>query len=217
MMPNYQLAEKVTIAMEEANPAWLVELIETNKLVSFLTTRINEFKLQFVREMEGKPQGEELYVMESLMPMLTTFPHGKDRTPLTPTQRTMLETQLGEYEEAANVANNKAKINAGEAPAALSAELCDIDGQTKFANWININPNGSVSITSGEYGTSPDQFLGAEDHEQWVAVPAAAKDALLFALLKDKYAGNRSAVYDFKQYLTERGIPMNEDFWISFN
>ena len=68
-------------------------------------------------------------------------------------------------------------------PFTASAELCDIDGQTKFASWVTIKPEGTVSMSSIEVGTSPNQFLGAEDHEQWVDVPASAKDALVFELL----------------------------------
>jgi hypothetical protein len=97
------------------------------------------------------------------------------------------------------------------------SELCDIDGQTKFANWLEINSNGTVSMSSIEVGTSPNQFLDAQDHEQWMAVPAAAKDALLFALLKEKYTGNRSALFDFKEFLKQHNIPQKSDFWISFN
>ena len=102
-------------------------------------------------------------------------------------------------------------------PFTASADLCNVDGQTKFSNWLEIKTDGRVSISSIELGSSPNQFLGAQDHESWVEVPASAKDALLFNLLKDKYAGNPGAVYDFKNYLTEHGIPLKEDFWVSFN
>jgi len=217
MMTNHQLAKTVAIAMEETCPAWLAELIKTKKLASFLTTRINEFKLQYVREMEGKSRGEELYVMESLMPMLTTFPEGQSKKPLTPAQKTILREQLFDYAEADGEAENTESSNAEKSPTKMSAELCNIDGQTNFSNWVEINSNGSVSISSIEVGTSPTQFLGAEDNESWVVVPATDKDALLLALLKEKYAGNPGAVYDFKQFLTKNGIPLVEDFWFSFN
>lgn len=102
-------------------------------------------------------------------------------------------------------------------PFTAKAELCDQDGQTKFASWVAINPNGALSMSSIDVGTSPNQFLEAEDHEQWVAVPASAKDALLFELLKEKYTGNPSALLDFKEFLKKHGIPQTSDFWISFN
>ena len=37
------------------------------------------------------------------------------------------------------------------------------------------------------------------------------------SLLKEKYTGNRSALFDFKKFLKKHGIPQKSDFWISFN
>ena len=98
-----------------------------------------------------------------------------------------------------------------------SAELCNIDGKTKFSNRLEIAPDGSVMIHQIDIGQAPDKFCNADDNEYWVEVPAAAKDALLFALLKDKYAGNPGAVTDFEKYLIQHGIPQKTDFWVSFD
>lgn len=100
MMTNLQLAQTVVAALTEANPAYLLALANSHRLPDFLAKRIAAFKLQFVREMDGKPKQAELTVMEGLLPMLTHFPMASQRPTLTPPQQAMVEAQMEQYAEA---------------------------------------------------------------------------------------------------------------------
>ena len=99
MMPQRQLAKMVTDAMEETCPARLIQLAESNQLVTHLAAKVQRFKLQYVRQMEGKPRAADPLVMESLLPMLTEHPTQQNPQPLTPEQSRKVELALDQFEE----------------------------------------------------------------------------------------------------------------------
>lgn len=99
MMPQRQLAKMVTDAMEDSCPARLIQLAESNQLVTHLTAKVQRFKLQYLRQMEGKPRAADPLVMESLLPMLTEHQTAKERPFLTPEQSRKVELALDQYEE----------------------------------------------------------------------------------------------------------------------
>jgi hypothetical protein len=106
MMGARQLGKTVTEAMQEACPDRLMHLTLAGQLPTFLDKRIQAFKLQFVREMEGKPYPQaELTVIDSLMPMLIEFQPEKNPRELTTRELNQVEEALDQYEELA-VSNN---------------------------------------------------------------------------------------------------------------
>jgi hypothetical protein len=119
MMPARQLAKMVTDAMEEACPARLVQLAESNQLVEYLTRKIQAFKLQYVRAMDGKPRAADPMVMESLLPMLAEHPTQKNPQPLTPEQSRRVETALDQFEEQ-NQRQNQQATSPAESSVAIS-------------------------------------------------------------------------------------------------
>lgn len=112
MLPKRQLALIVVQALLEANPARLAQLAESGQLVNFLQKRIETFKLQFARQMNGQPRAAELTIIESLLPMLAEFPTAKDRPTLTRPQYQKVEEAMDQYEEQNSEAMSPAEFNA---------------------------------------------------------------------------------------------------------
>ncbi len=99
MLTNPQKAEAVVAALEEENPQLLAELLkEPPRLLALINDRVQKYNLEYVRRMQGQPQGEEMFVVESLMPMLTEFPE-KPGPKLTPAQEKLARKVLDQYED----------------------------------------------------------------------------------------------------------------------
>lgn len=99
-----------------------------------------------------------------------------------------------------------------------------------------LDSEGELMLSGVDVGKAPLEFWGDSDYEFWVVVAAEAVgrvraallaardpdapplrqrgDALLMALLEERYGGDPRAVDAFKDFLRERDIPLDFGSWI---
>ena len=99
MLNQYQKAEIVADALEEASPQLLAQLAESGELKAKFEERVSAFNLELVRRMENLPENRYLEVEESLLPMLTEFPKSPNQQPLSLSQRQKVLQNLAKWEE----------------------------------------------------------------------------------------------------------------------
>jgi hypothetical protein len=233
MLTKTTKAEAVLAALEEASPQLLVHLVESGELKKKLTDRVKAFNLQFARMMENRDPRESLDVVESLMPMLTEFPRSQDQTPLTPEQRQAVETTLDQWldEQPKSVVINSLVTPEASSPDRnfgddqpdcadsnqprnpKSVRICECDGVTASTTDAKIMPDGSLQLSGYDIGKAAEQFIGHDDYEYDVIVKSEDKDALLLALLADRFRGDSLACTHFKQYLDAKSIQYDFDTW----
>lgn len=97
MLTNLQKGQAVVAAMEENQPQLLAHLAQTNKLAETLDSRVKAYNQEYVKRMKGADPREEGEIVESLMPMLTEFPHSQNPKPLSSQQQTLAYRQLQEW------------------------------------------------------------------------------------------------------------------------
>jgi hypothetical protein len=112
-MNPLQVAQTITAALEESQPARLIELARTGELVKFLRQQAEPFYREYARQMEGQPKGAQLYILEGLMPMLTEFPPEPRRTRLTAKDRKLIEDAQYQYAEEAFSPENPPAATSG--------------------------------------------------------------------------------------------------------
>lgn len=79
--------------------------------------------------------------------------------------------------------------------------------------WIEARDDGSVGLAAQDIGKTVEQAFGDSDYEFWFGVKAEAKDALLIALLKDKFAGRMQAVDEFRAFCAANAITGEGGSW----
>jgi hypothetical protein len=79
--------------------------------------------------------------------------------------------------------------------------------------YLRVSPNGAVRIDAQDMGKTVEEIWGDSDYEFWVDVPEVEIQKLLFALLKEKYAGRPGAVDEFKDFCQANGIENKWDSW----
>ena len=79
--------------------------------------------------------------------------------------------------------------------------------------WIEARGDGSVGLAAQDIGKTVEAVWGDSDYEFWFGVKAEQKDALLLALLKDKYAGRTQAVDEFRAFCAAAGIAGEGGSW----
>ncbi len=87
------------------------------------------------------------------------------------------------------------------------------EGDTSSTTDAKIMPDGSLQLSGYDIGEAAQQFVGHDDYEYDVTVEPAHKDALLLALLADRFHGDSRASSHFQQYLDAKGIPYDFDTW----
>lgn len=70
-----------------------------------------------------------------------------------------------------------------------------------------ITPDGDLLLVGREELPAAEQAAGPGEHEYWLRVPAAAKDAALLSLLENFFGGNAMAVSDLRALLLATGVP----------
>jgi hypothetical protein len=79
-----------------------------------------------------------------------------------------------------------------------AAELYRQEGtNSRFVN-LTVKPDGSVLMETQDMGEYVERIWGDSDYEFWMDVPAGALPKLVFALLRDRYAGRAGAVDEFR-------------------
>ena len=94
-----------------------------------------------------------------------------------------------------------------------SAEVFRKEGDPFRSVNLSINADGSVRLEAQDMGTRVEEIWGDSDYEFWVDVPATALCKLVFALLREKYAGRDKAVDELTAFCKREGI---EHKWGSY-
>lgn len=120
--------------------------------------------------------------------------------------------------------------------ARLHCELYIERGETSRFLDATIDTEGKLTLSGVDVGKAPLEFWGDSDYEFWVIVarehtglvreallaardPDAPRlrlrgDALLMALIEERYRGDPRAIDAFKDFLRERDIPLEFGSWI---
>ena len=77
-----------------------------------------------------------------------------------------------------------------------------------------VNADGSVRVDTQDMGKRVEEIWGDSDYEFWVDVPAGALPKLVFALLREKYAGRARAVDEFTAFCKQENIEHEWDSWV---
>ena len=101
----------------------------------------------------------------------------------------------------------------GAQPGGLSRRIYEDRGETSRFISAEIGPGGELTLIGQDVGKAPQEWWGDEDYEFWVSVPTAQKDALLLALLEQRYRGNPAAVELFRDFLSAQGIEFEFKTW----
>ena len=80
-----------------------------------------------------------------------------------------------------------------------SAELYRHEGPEKQLVTVSVGPDG-VDLGALDSGPLVQQAWGRDYYEFWVDVPAGEIHNLLFALLRERYAGRNDAVDEFRLF-----------------
>ena len=94
-----------------------------------------------------------------------------------------------------------------------SAELYRQEGNNSRFVRLTVKPDGSVSLETQDMGEYVERIWGDSDYEFWMDVPAGALTKLVFALLRDRYAGHSGAVDEFRDFCKKQQI---EHKWASW-
>ncbi len=79
---------------------------------------------------------------------------------------------------------------------------------------LSVNADGSVRFDAQDMGKQVEEVWGDSDYEFWVDVPATALRKLVFALLREKYAGRARAVDEFTAFCKREEIEHKWDSWV---
>jgi hypothetical protein len=93
-----------------------------------------------------------------------------------------------------------------------SAELYRQGGPEKQLVTLSVGPDG-VELGALDAGPLVQQTWGRDYYEFWVDVPADEIHNLLFALLRERYAGRNDAVDEFRTFCEKEGIKHKWGSW----
>ena len=79
---------------------------------------------------------------------------------------------------------------------------------------LSVERDGLVRLDAQDMGKLVEEIWGDGDYEFWIDVPGAAIHKLVFALLRDRYAGRSGAVDEFGAFCKKEGIDHKWDSWI---
>jgi len=80
------------------------------------------------------------------------------------------------------------------------AELAVKQDQDYSSVQLYLDNDGAIQMFGYDSGPGVQAFFCKDDYECWVTVPPAAVGRLAFALLKEKFTGNLSAVHDLRDF-----------------
>jgi hypothetical protein len=95
-----------------------------------------------------------------------------------------------------------------------AAELYREQGTNSRFVSLTVKPDGSVLMETQDMGENVERIWGDSDYEFWIDVPAAALPKLVFALLRDRYAGQAGAVDQFRDFCKKEAIEHKWDSWV---
>lgn len=77
----------------------------------------------------------------------------------------------------------------------------------------SITDDGSLQVDAYDVGTAVDDAFGDSDLERWLKIAPPYKDALLLALLADRFGGHNLAFWEIGDFLEVNGIPVESGSW----
>lgn len=69
------------------------------------------------------------------------------------------------------------------------------------------HPDGGIALEGHDVGEAPRRSFGSDDYEYTLTIPADGLQQLALALLKDRLAGDLSAVSTLRSICSEHDIP----------
>jgi hypothetical protein len=93
-----------------------------------------------------------------------------------------------------------------------SIELARQEGEEFRSVQLSVSAAGA-RLGAQDIGSFVEQVWGREEYEFWVDVEGAAMPNLVFALLKEKFAGRSDAVEAFRDFCRLNGVPHKFDTW----
>ncbi len=94
-----------------------------------------------------------------------------------------------------------------------STELYRQEGTNSRFVRLTVEPDGSVFMETQDMGEHVERIWGDSDYEFWIDVPAGALTRLVFALLRDRYAGRAGAVDEFRDFCKKQQVDHKWDSW----
>jgi hypothetical protein len=79
---------------------------------------------------------------------------------------------------------------------------------------LDVSETGAVKIEAQDMGKVVEEMWGNSDYEFWVEIPESEVQGLLFALLKEKYAGLSGSVDEFREFCEQNNIKHRWDSWV---
>lgn len=84
---------------------------------------------------------------------------------------------------------------------------------TFFTIDAEVTQEGNVVVSSFDLGAGPKAFFGSSESEHYVTVKAPHVPSMLLHLMSERFKSE----YEYKEWLTERGIPYETFTWIPTN
>jgi hypothetical protein len=88
------------------------------------------------------------------------------------------------------------------------------DGKESRSIRLYAQGDGGIRLGAQDMGPAVESAWGDSDYEFWVDVPPAAMRQLAMSLLRDRYAGNRNAVDEFRSYCERNSIEHEFSSWV---
>jgi len=107
------------------------------------------------------------------------------------------------------MATDEVKTGAGTKEIRLFEER----GPTSRFIYAKIEDNGDIVVSGQDVGEAPRKFFSDGDYEFWVTVREEHKDRLVLALIEKLWGGKFKAVDEFREFLNEKGIPLEWMTW----
>ena len=74
--------------------------------------------------------------------------------------------------------------------------------------------DGGLQLLGHDMGPAVERIWGDDDYEFWVEIKPHAMRQLAFALLRDRYAGRKDAVSEFREFCKQNAIEHEFDNWV---
>jgi hypothetical protein len=78
---------------------------------------------------------------------------------------------------------------------------------------LAVEDDGSVEISGQDLGEAAAEAFGSDSYETWIRIKPEALHSLMGALLRARYEGTASAVWDFRAFCEVRQIPHEYGSW----
>lgn len=78
---------------------------------------------------------------------------------------------------------------------------------------LRVRDKGAIQLYAEDSGQLVNKVWMGSDYEFWVDVPASQLRKVVFALLKERYAGNAKAVDEFTEFCKKHSI---QNQWASY-